>query len=85
METESGKDLSWFFDGYLYSNKKMDYAIADIREDENGFDILIKNKGEIAAPFPVSEMKKGDASATKWFGGVRAGRLSISRKGDMIK
>ncbi|HFA48759.1 MAG TPA: M1 family peptidase [Bacteroidetes bacterium] len=85
VETESGKDLSWFFDGYLYSNKKLDYAIAGIEEDENGFDILIKNKGEIAAPFPISGMKNEDASATKWFEGFKGEQTIHFPKGEYDK
>ena len=69
FEKESDKNLDWFFDGYINSNKKLDYAIKDIETSENGYSISLKNVGEIAAPFPVSGMKDGEVVETKWYDG----------------
>ncbi len=69
MERESGKDLSWFFDGYINSSKKLDYAIYDIGENVNGHFVSLKNLGEINAPFPISGLKNGEIVETKWYNG----------------
>lgn len=73
-ETETGKNLSWFFDGYLYSTKKLDYALTGFDRNDQGFVLKIRNKGEIAAPFPVSGMKDGQVVATQWFEGFEGER-----------
>ena len=69
FEKESAKNLDWFFDGYINSNKKLDYAIKDISTSANGYAIALKNNGEIAAPFPVSGIKNGEVVETKWYDG----------------
>ncbi|MEO1260706.1 MAG: M1 family metallopeptidase [Bacteroidota bacterium] len=69
FEKESGKNLDWFFDGYINSNKKLDYAISDISAGTNGYSISLINKGEIVAPFPVSGIKDGKTVQTKWYDG----------------
>ncbi len=85
FETESGKDLSWFFDGYLFSKKKLDYSMAGIETasqpdpetGERDFKLLIKNKGEITAPFPVAGYKHSEWVKTEWFEGF-AGEQEVS-------
>ncbi|MBI5916362.1 MAG: M1 family metallopeptidase [Bacteroidetes bacterium] len=71
FEQESGKNLSWFFDGYLGSNKQLDYALGNVSGSTGGadFKILVKNRGEIAAPFPVSAYLHGELVQTEWFDG----------------
>ncbi len=69
FEKESGKNLDWFFDGYIFSNKKLDYAINDIEEGINGYSVSVKNRGDIAAPFPISGIKDGNVVTTKWYDG----------------
>lgn len=77
FETETGQDLAWFFDGYIFSDKKLDYSLVDISSAKEtgealaspGFIILVKNKGEIAAPYPVTGFRHGEQVVTKWFEG----------------
>ena len=69
MEKESGKDLSWFFDGYIFSSKKLDYVINGIGTSVNGYTLSLKNCGEISAPFPVSGMKNEQVVETIWYEG----------------
>ncbi len=70
LETQSGEDLSWLFDGYLFSNKKLDYSLDKISMTNEGWQVRVKNKGEIAAPFPISGLKDGAVVETKWFRGI---------------
>lgn len=46
LETKSGQDLSWFFDGFIGSTDYADYAIRNYKNDS----IILVNKGKIAAP-----------------------------------
>lgn len=70
FERESGKNLSWFFDGYLFSIDQLDYAVTGVSGDAaTGFKLKIKNMGEIVAPFPVTALQHGEAQQTKWFEG----------------
>ncbi len=68
FEEESGKDLSWLFDGYINTNAKLDYTIKDIISGDD-LTVYVQNKGEIIAPFPISGMKDSVVVETRWFEG----------------
>ncbi len=74
FEQESGKELGWFFDGYIGSNKHFDFALVSVSPSGVGgasgggdFEIVVENEGELVAPFPISGMKNGQVVQTKWF------------------
>ncbi|MDA3910520.1 MAG: M1 family metallopeptidase [Bacteroidales bacterium] len=46
LETESGQDLSWFFDGFIGSTDYADYTIRNYKNDS----IILANKGNINPP-----------------------------------
>ncbi|HHH50744.1 MAG TPA: M1 family peptidase, partial [Saprospiraceae bacterium] len=68
MEKSIGKKLDWLFDGFLFSNQKMDYKLENIKQG-NELLLTINNKGEINAPFPVSGILDGKIVETKWYDG----------------
>ncbi len=59
FEKETGKDLSWLFDGLINTVKPLDYRTKSIEKNETSYDLTIENIGEISAPFPI-DIKKGD-------------------------
>ncbi|MCF8247611.1 MAG: M1 family metallopeptidase [Saprospiraceae bacterium] len=70
FEKETGKNLGWFFDGYLKSIDQLDYSLKKISSDAaSGFQVLVKNRGEIAAPFPITAYRDTVAVRTEWFEG----------------
>lgn len=72
FERETKKNLSWFFDGYLFSIDKLDYSLRKISGGNgNDYKVLVKNRGEIAAPFPITAYKDTVAVRTVWFEGVK--------------
>ncbi|MBP6732639.1 MAG: M1 family metallopeptidase [Chitinophagales bacterium] len=80
FETETGKDLSWFFDDLLKTKKKVDYKVSKL-VIEGGNDqrykntkIKLINKGEISSPVSVSFISK-DSSRTVWLEGFRKDTL----------
>lgn len=79
FERESGKDLRWFFDGLISSTGQMDYSLTGIQEDEasGSFTLKIKNKGEVAAPFPVVAYKDTAIVRIQWYDGFE-GEAALS-------
>ena len=67
VENAVGKPLNWMFDGLLYSDKKMDYALTGIAEKDGNYQLTVKNAGEIAGPFSVSGKKDSTVVFTKWY------------------
>jgi hypothetical protein len=51
-ESISGEDLSWFFDDWIYSGKKLEYGIDSVITRDNGFEIHV-NRGD-GARLPVN-------------------------------
>ncbi|MCB9338801.1 MAG: M1 family metallopeptidase [Lewinellaceae bacterium] len=82
FKRESGEDLSWFFDGYIDSTKKLDYALTGIAPSGGGYAVTVENKGEIAAPFPISGMKNGEVATTQWFKGFEGEQTITFPEGD---
>ena len=64
---ESGEDLSWFFDGFIYSADEINYKISSIKKVDDQYKIKVSNKGDIASPFPITAFKAGAAIATQWY------------------
>lgn len=78
FEETTGKDLSWFFDGLINSNQKLDYAATSIHPvktenqlnlAEQSFGLTLKNKGGIAGPLSYSVLRNGEVQSTKWIDG----------------
>ena len=70
FERETDKDLSWFFDDLLKTTKKTDYKISKINKTEKGYQIRIKNKGDIASPFPVVALAGQDTVFNQYYEGI---------------
>ncbi|GIV33996.1 MAG: hypothetical protein KatS3mg031_1531 [Chitinophagales bacterium] len=83
FEAGSGKDLSWFFDDLLGTNKKVDYAITRVKKDKiNDIHTLrIKNRSGMAPPVPVSAIRKDEVVKTFWVEGF-SGTKEIEIKND---
>lgn len=79
---ESGEDLSWFFDGFIYSSDEVNYKISNIKQEGENYKIKIKNTGDVNAPFPITAYKKGTAVETKWYDSVESSNVVDFPNGD---
>ena len=69
LENFTGKNLAWFFDGWLYSTGKVDYALLGLDETAAGYTAQVVNKGWVEMPVRLSGIKEGKVVATQWFEG----------------
>ncbi len=85
LEHQTGKNLDWLFEGLLYSDKKVDYAIKDVKKDEhNSLVFTVKNNGEIAAPFPVTGVG-GTDTTTQWYEGFTGEKELVFNNAEVTK
>jgi hypothetical protein len=57
VQSKTSKDISWFLDDYINSNKKIDYTIKQVTEDNNKLIIRIKNKEKSRNPISIYQIK----------------------------
>ncbi len=82
METFTGKNLDWFFDGWLYSTQKTDYAILGLNETETDYILRVVNKGSVEAPFRLSGLKGDQPVSGQWYEGFEGLQELSFPKGD---
>jgi len=69
LEQATNKDLDWFFDDLINTNKKIDYKIAKVHTHENHIEVELKNKGGIKGPVSITAHQKNGESTTLWVNG----------------
>lgn len=72
------ENLDWFFEDVISSTKRVDYKISslkkckknqDISRASMSYNLKLKNKGQIQAPFQVSALRNDSVVHSKWFDG----------------
>ncbi|TND03188.1 MAG: hypothetical protein FD123_3971 [Bacteroidetes bacterium] len=70
FEEVTGKNLSWFFDDMIGSDKNLDYKITSKNKKADGtWEITVKNTGEIKGPVALSGVKDGKIRGIIWYEG----------------
>jgi len=53
LENSCGEDLGWFFDGFIDTAAKNDWAISSVKRNNTSTSVTVKNKGEMTSPVEV--------------------------------
>ena len=64
------KDIDWFFNDYIKTNKKIDYTIDKVKEVKDSLKITLKNKRNITAPIALYGIKNNKIKYKKWFSNI---------------
>lgn len=70
FESHAGKDLDWFFEGFISTTKRLDYKIADLKENR----LLIENNGTLASPLVITGMDGDSVVYEQWADGFHGSR-----------
>ncbi|MBN2348164.1 MAG: M1 family metallopeptidase [Bacteroidales bacterium] len=65
FESHTGKDLTWFFNDFLKTTKRIDYKLVRFENQK----LLVKNNGELASPLIICGMIGDSICFEKWFDG----------------
>jgi hypothetical protein len=90
-EQVSGQKLDWFFEQWLYTTKKCDYAVGSISKEktnEGGFitNVEIKREGEIIMPVEVeATFKNGEKETERVFADDKSEILTFHTKSPIEK
>ena len=75
FESGTTKDLSWFFDDFLGTTRRLDYKIIRIDSQK----LLIRNKGELKSPLLIAGMTEDSVATEYWEDGFEGEKwLNIS-------
>jgi hypothetical protein len=58
LEVSTGEDLDWFFQGFMGSIAQQDYQLQRVNTGIDTTYIRIRNRGSVAAPFPLQAGRK---------------------------
>jgi hypothetical protein len=64
------KDITWFFNDYIKTNKKIDYTIDAVKEIKDSLKITLKNKRNITAPIALYGIKNNKINYKEWFSNI---------------
>lgn len=72
LRSKTDKNLSWFFDDYVKTNKKIDYTISKITNYGDSIKIKIKNKTNSKFPITLFTVDENDSIDSKlWINGFK--------------
>lgn len=70
LEKTLGVQLDWLFAGIIGSIEQQDYQIVSVQDNGNDLLVKVKNKGQIAAPFPlVVNTAQEQRRISQWYRG----------------
>lgn len=71
---ENNLKADWFFRA-METQDQMDWKLSGVQRDKakNGYQLTIKNKGKLDAPFSVTALSKGKEVSTRWFSADEVG------------
>lgn len=67
LAQNTSKDIQWFFNDFINTNKKIDYTIDEVRETKDSLKVTIKNKRNITTPIAFYGIKNNKIEYKKWF------------------
>jgi hypothetical protein len=66
IKSSTSKDINWFFQDYLKTNKKIDYKIKKVRKTKDSVSFIIKNKKRNTMPIPLYTLQNDSVVSRIW-------------------
>ena len=83
--SKTKKDLNWFFGDYINTNKKIDYTIKKVKQENDSLKVEIKNKRNITAPVALYGVKNKEIKFKTWITNIDSTKTVTIPKGDFDK
>lgn len=83
VEKHAQKDVSWFFDTYVASDRRIDFKIKSVEKLEDSLLVTIKNKTGADVPISLFGVSNDSVLSEYWFSEIRGTRtFRIPRSGE---
>lgn len=81
-EEVSGQDLDWFFEQWLWTTKRLDYAVEKVEVREGTATVHIRRIGAAIMPLEVQvRFADGSAETQRWDGQAEQGQVTFQTRG----
>jgi len=82
ISSKTSKNLDWFFNDFIKTNKKIDHKIEKITKEKDSIAVTIKNKRNITTPLAIYALKDKKIKFKKWVDDVDSSKIVKFKKGD---
>ena len=82
LSSKTSKNLDWFFNDFIKTNKKIDHTIEDIKIEKDSISVSIKNKRNITTPVAIYAIKNKEIKKQKWVTDVTDSKTIQFKKED---
>ncbi|MCK8520369.1 metalloprotease [Aquimarina sp. D1M17] len=81
----SNKDVEWFFEDYVNTNKKIDYKIKSVKKGKDSIEVTLKNKEDNLMPISLYGLRKKDIVSKTWVPGFKGTKKVKIANEDLTK
>ncbi|TYA78759.1 gluzincin family metallopeptidase [Seonamhaeicola marinus] len=85
IKSKTSKDISWFFDDYLNTRKKIDFKIKNVIKTEDSVTLTIKNKRENSMPISLYALKDDSIISKTWVQNISKSKTITIPRNDANK
>lgn len=71
LKKNSSKEVSWFFEDYVHTNKKIDFTIKKVETRGDSLRVSIKNKSKSGLPVSLYGLNDGKVVSKTWVENIR--------------
>lgn len=83
LERFADKDIDWFFEEYVATDKKIDFTITKGKKTEDSIVLVIKNKRGTKVPISLSGLRNDTVVSHYWFSNIDTSKtISLPNKGE---
>ena len=83
IEKYADKDVGWFFEQYVATDKKIDFKIQKLRKTQDSISLTIKNKRGTNVPISLFGLQNDSVISQYWFNDIDSTlRVTIPRQGE---
>ncbi|WP_337251677.1 metalloprotease [Maribacter halichondriae] len=83
IKRSSNENIDWFFNNYVFSDRKIDYKIKKVHKTEDSLAITLKNKEGTVVPISLFGLKNDTVISKYWFSDIETEKtFTIPRNGE---
>ena len=71
LKSKTTKDINWFFEDFVSTNKKIDFKIKSVKKTEDSITLIIKNKRQNKMPISLFTLNNDSIISKQWIDNIQ--------------